>query len=68
MRTALVAACLAYSFDDNGVLWVRMYDASGYLICVSMLSTQAAGELGEYIMDNVQREDEDEMGEVMGHA
>lgn len=67
MRSALVAAGVGYSVDDKGILWLRAYDVTGMLICVCMLPAAGALQLADFIDEHYDVED-DEMGEVAGHA
>lgn len=70
MKTAVVAAAFTYVFDEEMVMWMRMYDADGYLICVAMVQPSIAYALCEYIADHIEEDEdeEDDMGEVMGNA
>lgn len=70
MRTAVVAAAVAYSVDDKGILWLRAYDMSGILICVCPIPAEGALQLADYIDDHydVDVDDDDEIGEVAGNA
>lgn len=67
MRTAVVAAAVAYSVDDKGILWLRAYDMSGMLICVCMVGAEGALQLADFIDEHYEVEC-DEIGEVAGNA
>lgn len=67
MRTAVVAAAVAYSVDDKGILWLRAFDLNGLLICVCMVGAEGALQLADFIDEHYEVEC-DEIGEVVGNA
>lgn len=68
IRTPLVAGAIAYTVDTQGTLWLRAFDLNGLLICVCPVPAEGALQLADFIDDHYDIEDDDDMGEVVGHA
>ena len=69
-KSAIVAAITCYSVDNNGTLWLRMYDAEGGLICISIISRGNVFKLLDFIDEHMDLDDDDDdpVGEVAGNA
>lgn len=69
-KSAIVAAITCYSVDNNGTLWLRMYDAEGCLICISIISQENVLKLLDFIDEHMDldEDDDDPVGEVAGNA
>lgn len=69
-RPPAVGVAVAYSVDTQGILWLRAYDINGLMICVCPIPAEGALQLADYIDDHcdVDVDDDDEIGEVAGHA
>lgn len=70
MAEAKVGAAIIYSFDDRHMLWLQIFDTRGSLICVAPVPMEGAVRLADYIDDRMDEieDDDDEIGEVAGHA
>ena len=66
-RPPAVGVAVAYSVDTQGILWLRVYDISGMLICVCPIPAEGALQLADFIDEHYEVEC-DEIGEVAGHA
>lgn len=66
-RPPAVGVAVAYSVDTQGILWLRAYDINGLMICVCPIPAEGALQLADFIDEHYEVED-DEMGEVAGHA
>lgn len=67
-RPPAVGVAVAYSVDTQGVLWLRAYDINGLMICVCPIPAEGALKLADYIDEHYEVFEDDEMGEVAGHA
>lgn len=67
-RPPAVGVAVAYSVDTQGILWLRVYDINGLMICVCPIPAEGALELADFIDEHYEAFEDDEMGEVAGHA
>lgn len=68
IRTPLVAGAISYTVDTQGTLWLRAFDLNGLLICVCPVPAEGALQLADFIDEHYEAFEDDEMGEVAGHA
>lgn len=67
-RPPAVGVAVAYSVDTQGILWLRVYDINNLMICVCPIPAEGALELADFIDEHYEVFEDDEMGEVAGHA
>lgn len=68
IRPPAVGVAVAYSVDTQGILWLRVYDINGLMICICPIPSEGALELADFIDEHYEAFEDDEMGEVAGHA
>jgi hypothetical protein len=68
IRPPAVGVAVAYSVDTQGILWLRVYDINGLMICICPIPAEGALQLADFIDEHYEAFEDDEMGEVAGHA
>lgn len=64
----IIASFLRYSMDDQGTLCLQLFNAAGVMFCVCPVHLEAAVDLCDFIDGHLPLDDDDEIGQVEGHA